>query len=130
MMSLFRRALLLAVTLPLVSCAGRASPETAGPARDGIALVRVTNNNWSDMIIYVLKGGTRTRLGRVPSLSTVELKLPRTIVGIGSEFEIAADPVGPEQAFRTGSIHVEPGQWVEFTIQNHLEVSYYSIWDI
>ena len=128
MMSLFRRAMVLALTVPLFGCAGRIGPQ-AGPVSDQTALVRVTNNNWSDVIIYVLKGGTRTRLGRVPSLSTVELRLPRTIVGIGSDFQIAADPVGPEQAFRTGPIHVEHGQWVEFTVQNHLEISYYSIWD-
>ena len=123
------RATILAVLLLLAACAANSGPDGAGTATGNRAAeVQVTNNNWSDMVIYVVRGGSRFRLGRVSSLSTAEFKIPGALVG--QDVRLTADPVGLERPFRTEPIRVSPGQRVEFTVQNHLSISHYSVWDI
>ena len=129
-MSVLRlRAMALAIPTLAAACAGNPQPETATRTEDQTAIVQVTNNNWADMVIYVVRGGARFRLGTAPSLSTVELNLPRSLVDGTGEVELAADPVGSDRVFRTGPIHVAAGQLIELTLQNHLQISYFSVWD-
>jgi hypothetical protein len=90
--------------------------------------VEVTNNNWSDMRVYVDRGGVKTRLGTVTSMTTRLLAIPRVLVSPGSSVRLIADPIGAPQEFVSPTLQVHPGQRVEFTIQNHLSVSSISVW--
>jgi hypothetical protein len=89
--------------------------------------VEVTNNNWSDMRVYVDRGGVKTRIGTVTSMTTRMLAIPRALLRPGSSVRLVADPIGAPQEFVSPSLLVNPGQRVEFTIQNHLSVSSISV---
>ena len=74
---LFRRFSLLALVAVLAACGGpvrRGTPSMDDPATT--ASVRVTNESWMQVVMYVNRSGQRVRLGDVQSQSTRTFRLP------------------------------------------------------
>lgn len=105
--------------------------ETAQPApRGDDTVVEVTNHNWSDVTVYVLREGTdtRVRLGTVTSMTTSRFEVPPTVVPRGGSIRLQADPVGSSRGHTTHPIPVSPGQRVEWQVENNLNLSSVSVW--
>lgn len=124
------RSLTTAVALAVAAgaCTAHASPRTGPLPAERETTVEVTNNNWSDMVVYVVSSGMRRRLGTINSMSTERLRVPRALVMPGVKVRLMADPIGDSDTFNTGPILVSPGERIEFTIQNHLAISSYAVW--
>lgn len=132
-------AAVLAVAGVLGACAPAARTHAGGDLgfleggqateRKGPTTVSVTNNNWANVNVYLLRGGTRYRLGMVTSMSTSVFRVPGTAVLSQGDVRLMVDPIGSSQGYVTPSLVVSPGDNVEFTIQNHLPVSSVSVWD-
>jgi len=123
------RTLLILAGIALVApgCSSSARPANGPLPRDVQTTVRVSNQNWSDMVVYALSNGLRVRLGTVTSMSTRRLAVPKHLLTASGEFRLAADPIGAPQGFVTQPIQVYPGSRIEFTIQNNLPISSYSV---
>lgn len=125
---MFSRALLAAVLLVflLPSCAstrgGPASPP--GP----VTVVEVQNRNWADITIYVIRSGMRQRLGSVVSMTTERLKVPAGVLSGSEGIRLHVEVLGSRDAFTTEAIQVQPGDRVQFDVENHLAISSYSVW--
>ena len=122
---------LLAAALVAVASAGACAPmaQARGPGGIGqeqTALI-VENNNWQDMALYLLRSGTKVRIGSVPSFSKARIPLSGALIGAG-EIQLLADPIGSNRRFVTEPINVQPGQQVLFRLENNLAVSSYSVW--
>ena len=122
---------LLAAALVAVASAGACAPAAQARGSEGIgqdqtALI-VENNNWQDMALYLLRSGTKVRIGSVPSFSKARIPLSGALIGAG-EIQLLADPIGSSRRFVTELIHVQPGQQVLFRLENNLAVSSYSVW--
>lgn len=116
----------LAVTLS--ACAGNAGPQSGPLPPEGPSTeVQVTNNNWADMNVYVERGGMRTRLGTVTSMTSRRFDIPRAFTTSSSSVRLVADPIGSRESHMTQPVQVFPGQTLEFTIQNHLAISTVSV---
>jgi hypothetical protein len=121
-----------ALALSFTACASgpAAGPQTAPAAPLGSqAQVQVTNNNWSDMRVYVERSGMRQRLGTVTSMGTRTFDIPRTMLSGASSVRLIADPIGANQGFVSHPLQVSPGQQVNFTIENQMSISNISIWN-
>jgi len=80
------------------------------------------------MRIYVTsQAGNRARIGFVTSMSTQELRIPRSVMGSGPVY-LVADPIGGEAYVFPAAIDPAPGDWVEFTVHNNLPISTIAIW--
>ncbi len=90
--------------------------------------VEVSNQNWSDMRIYAVRGGSRFRLGMVSSMSTQVFRLPRTLANGSEGIQLIADPIGSREMHMTQRLTITPGQLVSFRVENHLAISSVSIW--
>ena len=115
-MPLTRRVFLAAVLGAAISaCAHRTqvnSNEDTGPTQ-----VRVVNQGYADMDIFVLSTGTgRIRLGTVTGNSTATFTLPGFLVGHATQVRFLADPIGSNRTPVSDQITVEPGETVELTI--------------
>lgn len=109
------RAAWLGVLLLLVS--GCATNPGAAPSRaDEAARVRVENQAWSQMTLYVDTGGQRVRLGSVSASSTAVLRIPTSVVGLGRNVTFVADPVGSDRTSSSFEIYVRPGETITLTI--------------
>lgn len=117
---------LLLIGLP--SCATAPEVRAPLPGRESAVVVAVTNENWADMSVYVVQGGSRFRLGAVTSMATERFRLPRHMVaGPSGGIQLMADAIGSATVYRTEPILVSRGQWIEFIIQNAINFSSYSV---
>jgi hypothetical protein len=88
----------------------------------------VQNNNWSEMVIYVVRGSTSARLGSVAGLATAKFPIPDVLSGGPyGEVRIMADPIGSNRVYTSEVIHIVPGTQVELSLANNLAMSYYSV---
>ena len=127
----FRNGLMaaaLAAVATLGACAsttGANGTAKAGPARSELL---VENNNWQDMALYVLRSGSRWRIGSVPSFTRARFVLSDALIGGTGEIQLMADPIGSSTRFVSEPLFVQPGQQVRFRLENNLAVSSYSVW--
>lgn len=126
-----RARLALTAAAALAISTSGCAPAAAGSAAESRidpdpTAILVENNNWSDMTVYVERAGSRTRLGTVTAATSRLFRLPRAIAGIAATFRLIADPVGSREVYVTAPVQVTPGQRVNFSIQNQVNIS--SVW--
>lgn len=110
-----RYVLSLALLVLLAACGpARSAAPADGDART--TPVRVENQAWADMRIYVVVSGQRQRLGVVNGNTTQTLQIPASVVGIGREVSFLADPIAGRSTAQSFSIFVRPGETVTITI--------------
>lgn len=90
----------------------------ADSPRDGSITVVVDNQNWSDLRVYALVSGVRYRLGTAYTFRPVEFEIPRHLQTDVKGLELVAFPIGGSGLHRSGSVLVNPGDVVQWTVQN------------
>ena len=103
--------------------AGSSSRVAAAPT------IRVENRNWSDVVVYALRSGRRHRLGMVTSMSTARFRLPSGLAMGSGDLQLVADPIGSSRGYTSEPIHLNAGQEISFSVQNHLPMSTISVWN-
>lgn len=109
------------------ACAsGGAAVETNADA-DGRTVLSVTNYNWSDVTVYAVQLGHRLRLGTVTSMTTRRFTVP--VGGSLSEggLSFLATPIGSTRTHQTDRIMVDPGDRIEWKLENSLALSSYMV---
>lgn len=94
---------------------------------EGTATLEVRNYNWSDVHVYVISGGQRRSLGLVTSHTSRQFILPRTTLGTARDLFFMADPIGSPRVHVSHGVFVQPGDRVEWMIQNNLAQSSISV---
>jgi hypothetical protein len=88
----------------------------------------VENNNWSDMTVYIVRDGMRSRVGSIPSFTRSRFVLSPAMIGGVGEIRLLADPLGSNQRYLSEPILVNPGQQVRFRVENNVQLSTYSVY--
>ncbi len=107
------------------SCAKRGV--SSGPATQPIAL-DVTNENWLDVDVFVVRGTSRYRLGTVGGNGSATLSIPASVV-VHGEFQLMADPIGSKDVYVTDRIAVGPDQMVQLTVAPRMRMSSFAVWN-
>jgi hypothetical protein len=108
------RGAFLALALLTAACGHAAQSRTPEPGPK--TTVKVQNQNFLDMVVYVLSGGQRIRLGTVGGLSMQILTLPDYIVRGSGQLQFELHPIGGRANPRSETISVRPGDEVELTV--------------
>jgi hypothetical protein len=103
--------------------AAQATPEPTPEARVPVTL-RVTNSNWSDVRIYLVRGAMRVRLGIVTTNSTVEFSIPVDLLTQAGNVTLVANPVAGSGSWTTPPPGVTPGDEFELVVENYLQYSH------
>jgi hypothetical protein len=114
-----RRALfpLLACVALLTACgSGRQSDDRNPAPLESKTTLRVDNNGFLDMTVYVLDGSQRVRLGIANGNRSTELTIPPYLVRGVTSLRFLCDPVGGNRAPVSDQIVVEPGDRVTLLI--------------
>ncbi len=112
---------------------GKAAVENE-EARDGFGepvTVRVTNDNWLDMRIYVVETATqrlRWRLGTVTALSTARFELPDHLGAELGTLVLVAEAIGSRERRFTHRLQTWPGAFVDWNIANVLSLSFATVY--
>ena len=85
--------------------------------------VEVFNNNWSDMAVYAVYSGTRYRLATVTTGTSEKFTLPDFLNADVRELALLADPIGGNAAVLSDPLYLNPGDEVEWHLQNQLSLS-------
>jgi len=97
-----------------------AAPPRAQPVE--VAL-HVTNHHWLDMTISLEHDGQRTRVGSVTAATSAEFVLPLRMFGVSREFRLVAEAIGSPEVVRTETLTIQPGQFIEWTLEHDLRRS-------
>lgn len=112
-----RGVLLLAITSValLGACMRNNNPDEAvepvPPTR-----LRVENQAFLDMTIYVYRNSQRIRLGTATGNSTTRMTIPQNLIFGATPLRFQADPIGSSRSSITQEITVAPGDEVTLTI--------------
>jgi hypothetical protein len=113
-----------------VACGARAARTAASDDRAGDAevAIEVENHNFSDIVIYLVRGGQTQRLGLVTGLSTAHYVVPYRRLGATGDARLRAYPIGGPSAFTSEDLNVQPGQWVKWTLEADLSRSFLGVY--
>ena len=119
------RSLMLPATILIVGggCAtGSHIDRRAGlkAAQTTAVFIEVENDNWADVIVYVVSSGYRTRIGRAESMHSSVLRLPLITDGY-IRFQLR--PLASEEYYTLDPVLVTPGQRISMSVRNALQLS-------
>src|SRR5207249_11248026 len=77
---------------------GRAHEGAAAPLRLP-ANLHVINANWSDVRIYLVRGGLLLRLGSVTSQNSADFEIPADVLNEAASVTLVASPLGGRESF-------------------------------
>ena len=107
--------MLLVVATLAAGCYRTQTPDpNAEPAV--VTRVRVQNQAFLDMTIYVYRGPQRVRLGVANGNSTTRFTVPSDLIFGATQLRFQADPIGSNRNSITEEITVSPGDEVTLTI--------------
>jgi hypothetical protein len=112
---------------PLAStgCARHKTDATAPAPEPRLPVaLRVTNSNWSDVRIYVVRGSLSLRLGTVTTNSTVDFMIPADFLSGAGTVTLVADPVAGRGHWATSLPAISAGDEFELVVENFLQYSH------
>jgi len=116
-----KHVLAVLTTATLACGSHRHAPAPAVP-QEGFAIV-VINHHWLDVTVYVVHDGQRTRVGTVTATTTQEFDLSTRLLGSNRQVALIGEAVGSKEVIRTELLAVQPGQYLEWTLENALRRS-------
>jgi hypothetical protein len=116
MRALQRRLVLPLLLLALVAACGPRSRSNRPAVSNPPTYVRISNQSWLDMNVYVLRSSQRIRLGTVGANQTQRFMLPQNLVFGATPLRFMVDPIGSSRTAQSFEIVVSPGDEVTLTI--------------
>jgi hypothetical protein len=89
--------------------------------------LEVENHNWSDIVVYLMRGSQSHRLGMVTAASTAHFVFPYRHLGTGGNARLQAHAVGGPQAVTSENLLVQPGQGIKWTLESDLRQSFVAV---
>jgi hypothetical protein len=116
-------ALLLSL-LVLPGCAShhRSTTQTSAATSNTPVELEVENHNWSDIVVYLVRGTQRQRLGMVNALSNTVFTFPYRRLGSSGDARFSAHAIGGG-GYTSESVLVQPGQMLKWTLESDLSRS-------
>lgn len=111
----------------VVACSPKRAPTSVAVERPARA-VTIQNNNWLDVVVYVVRNGIRQRLGTVSGLGTETLRLPSNVSPDGT-VSFLLDPIGSTATHTMYPVYAGPGQRIEITVGSRLSLSTLAVWN-
>lgn len=114
-----------AVVLGLVACghSHRAGSRPPIPDPQGEFVLQVVNHHWLDVDVFIVHDGLRTRVGTVTATSNDNFILSARLLGTSRQIYLIADAIGSPDVVRTETLVVQPGQYIEWTLETSLSRS-------
>ena len=113
------------VTIDASACASRGAQMGSGvgsTAQVAEQMVTVQNDNWLDVVVYVVNGSARARVGTVSGLSRATFRVQGGVISTSSA-RLLIDPIGTSRGYLTEAINVMPGQRIELRVGSQLSLS-------
>jgi len=143
-MDVLRLALFGVVSAVAVGCSTAHSKPVDDDIPANVLALEVENRNWSDVVIYVLHDGTRTRFAQVTAAKSATFAIPVRLVSAGGTIQLLVHRIGghddsmapiggPAYAaerddYLSPVVSVRTGYTVALTLEDNLQRSTVGIW--
>src|SRR5207249_5158404 len=116
----------LAPALVGVGCARKRATADQAPAPENTlpATLHVSNSNWSDVRIYLVRGGSWLRLGLVTTNGAADFEIPPDFLRQAGNVTLVASPVGGRTVCSTSLARIMPGHALELVVEAVLPYSH------
>lgn len=112
-----RRLWKYSVLLVLVTIAACTAPGLAGGGPEPqTTVLRVTNQSFDNVTVYVVRSTMRRRLGMVNAISTQSFRIPPDMVLEANTLSFQTDPIGARREPVTQEMLVRAGDQISMTI--------------
>jgi hypothetical protein len=111
---------LVTMEAAMAACAARGAG--AGSAGQQSSQLVVQNDNWLDVVVYLVHGTARIRMGTVTGLGHATFRIKQGVVATESA-RLLVDPIGASRGYLTDAITVMPGQRIELRVGSPLNFS-------
>lgn len=119
----YASSLLTALAAAALGCGGRQQvADDAEPEADPKAPTPLTveNNHWLDIVVFVFHDGELSRVGTVTAATSSNFFLPNWMIGQSRNIRLLGDPIGSTDGVGTETIHIQPGQFIEWRLESQL----------
>lgn len=110
----------------LAACASDTNRGVSSALEEQPISLAVTNENWLDVNVFVVRGDGRYRIGEVTGNTSATLTIPSSLI-IHGEVQLMADPVGSDDRYVTETISVSPNEAVQLTVAPRMRMSSYAV---
>jgi len=114
-------SLLALVTMEASACASRQTPAASGLGSTE-QVVTVQNDNWMDVVVYVVNGSAKARVGTVTGLGSASFRIKGGVIANNSA-RLLIDPIGESRGYLTDAVNVMPGQRIELRVGSPINFS-------
>lgn len=127
--------------LATAGCASRHSRVAEEPLPDNVLVLEVENHNWSDVVIYVVHDGTRSRFLDVSAAKSAMEPIPARFVGSNGMVRLLIHRIGGADNsvlvvrrggvaddYLTPAVSVRTGNTVSLTLESDLQRSTLGVW--
>jgi hypothetical protein len=121
------RAFTLAALLLGAGCRPKPSEELAPVSVQDLVL-EVSNNNWSDVVIYMVQNGSRKRFTMVTAARSASVAIPTQFISSNGSLQIVAHRVGGTDEYVSPVVSVLLGRVVALTLESNLNRSTIGVW--
>ncbi len=91
------------------------------------AVVHISNENWQDIDVFVVRPGAKQRLGMVTSMGAMVFKLSSEMLAGTSGVRLLISPIGGGGEYITPEIPLIEGQTLDLEVENSIGMSSYSV---
>jgi hypothetical protein len=115
----------LCITLASLACRHHQKDDATSivPDRNTTVLVEVDSHFQGDVVIYLLLGGQRERLGMVSGLGNAAFTFPYRKLGNAGSSRLLAYPIAGAAAYASDPLYIQPGQSLKWTLEADLSRS-------
>jgi len=110
-----RHAVIWLALLPLIVACHKPRSSIMAPEQPKTVL-RVTNGEFLDAVVYVVNHGQRIRLGVASSNRTTRFEIPKHLVFGATPLSFLVDPIGGNARPSTGDMVIDPGDDLELRL--------------
>lgn len=135
------RCVVVCGLLVAAGCASSQPRAAEQPLPDNVLVLEVENHNWSDVLIYVIHDGTRSRFLELSAAKSAVQAIPARFVGSSGVLQLLIHRIGgPDDSVilvrRSGTsddylspaISVRTGNTVSLTLESNLQRSSLGVW--
>lgn len=101
----------------------RGAGDELSAANQGEFVLRVINNHWLDVTVYLLRGAERVRVGIVSGNSRQDFVLPGRLLGTGGQISLLGTVSTSDAVVRSNPVLVGRGEFVEWRLESVLRNS-------
>ena len=130
---MYVRTIALSAALLAAGCAPRRVAEPApisdqAPTLDEDLVLQVSNNNWSDVVLYLVHDGRRVRFTVVTAARSAEFAIPPRLISSNGTVQFVAHRIGGTDEYVSPAVSVRLGHTVTLSLESNLVRSTLGIW--